>query len=100
MSDIPALTPDLPPPPAGPAPTAGMDEAAMRAAAKEFEAVFLGEMLRFSGLAEVPEAFGGGVGEEGFADMMIDEYARAIAETRSVGIAEQVYRVLSARAGA
>lgn len=76
----------------------GVDPAIM-AAAKEFEAVFLGEMLRQTGLADAPESFGGGIGEDRFAGLLIDEYARSIASSHSFGIADRVYRVLLERAG-
>ncbi len=96
--------PELPSPP-GPAapdsvvPDSSMPDARLRRAAMEFEAVFLAEMLRYTGIGDVPEAFGGGVGEEGFASMLIDEYAEAIARTRPLGIAERVYRSLGGSLG-
>lgn len=85
------------PPPADPG--GGVDPAVM-AAAREFEAVFLAEMLRYTGLADVPDGFGGGIGEQRFASLVIDEYARAISSTRSFGLAERIYGALMERAGA
>ena len=70
---------------------------AMRAAAIQFEAAFLTEMLKHSGLGQMPEAFNGGVGEEGFSSFLTQEYAKAIASTRSTGIADQIYQVLKER---
>ena len=60
-------------------------------AAQEFEAVFIAEMMKpmFEGLStEAP--FGGGKGEEVFRGMLLQEYGKIIAQTGSVGIADQV----------
>lgn len=75
------------------------DRASLERAAKEFEAVFLSEMLTHAGLGAVPETFGGGVGEEGFSGMLVREYAERIAQTGRIGIAEQVFEALVARSG-
>ena len=63
--------------------------------AREFEAVFLSEMLKpmFEGV-EVNETFGGGKGEEIFRSMMIDEYGKNIAEKNITGIQTQVMNKL------
>lgn len=61
------------------------------AAAQEFEAVFLSEMMKpmFEGIStEGP--FGGGKGEEVFRGMLIQEYGKILARTGSVGIAGPV----------
>lgn len=62
-----------------------------RAAAEEFEAVFLSQMLghMFSGI-EVDPMFGGGNGEEMFKGMMVEEYGKQLASTGGIGIADQV----------
>jgi Rod binding domain-containing protein len=77
-----------------PSPTARRDGVA--AAAQEFEAVFLAEMLRHAGLGAVREGPGAGPGQSSFTAMLADEYARSIAEQGGVGIAEQVIRQLDA----
>ena len=63
--------------------------------AREFEAVFLSEMLKpmFEGV-EVNETFGGGKGEEIFRSMMIDEYGKNIASKNITGIQTQVMNKL------
>lgn len=63
----------------------------IEAAAKEFEAVFVTEMLKpmFSGLKPDP-MFGGGKGEEIFQGFMLQEYGKNIAEHHSIGIADHV----------
>jgi Rod binding domain-containing protein len=67
------------------------DPAAARAAAEEFEAVFLSQMLEhmFSGI-RTDGPFGGGRGEEMFRSLMLNEYGRMIARTGGVGIADRV----------
>ncbi len=59
--------------------------------AKEFEAVFISEMMKpmFEGI-ETDGMFGGGKGEEVFRGMMMQEYGKMIAQTQGVGLADQV----------
>ncbi len=59
--------------------------------AKDFEAVFITEMIKpmFEGI-ETNEMFGGGKGEEIFNGMMIDEYGKNIASLDILGIQTQV----------
>jgi Rod binding domain-containing protein len=61
------------------------------AAAKDFEAMFVAEMMKpmFEGIEPDPR-FGGGKGEEIFQGMMLQEYGKMIAETGQLGIAETV----------
>lgn len=67
------------------------DLAAIENAAKEFEAVFMTEMIKpmFDGL-ETNSRFGGGKGEEIFRGFMIEEYGKLIAERGDIGIADAV----------
>jgi Rod binding domain-containing protein len=60
-------------------------------AAKEFEAMFLSEMLKpmFEGL-EVNELFGGGKGEEIFKDFLITEYGKKMSNAGGIGLAKFV----------
>ncbi|MGZ9093001.1 MAG: rod-binding protein [Rhodoplanes sp.] len=61
--------------------------------AREFEEVFLAQMLQpmLSGL--IPEEpFGGGPGEEMWQSMLVKEYGKAIAERGGIGIADAVVR--------
>ncbi len=89
-------------------PLAGLSEAApaadipaenprLRAEAERFEAAFLAEMLRHSGLGRMPESFNGGAGEAAFAGSLVQEYANRIAATGTLGIAEQIYQTLVER---
>lgn len=61
------------------------------AVAKDFEAMFISEMMKpmFEGV-KPDEMFGGGKGEEVFSGMMLQEYGKMIAQTGQLGIAAQV----------
>ncbi len=76
-------------------PSAGLkvQDARVRAAAEEFEAVFLAEMLGpiFDGLGS-DGLFGGGPGERIYRSLMVREYAAAIARSDGIGIADAVQR--------
>jgi Rod binding domain-containing protein len=64
---------------------------AMKRTAQEFEAVFLNQMLApmFEGLS-TDGLGGGGVGEEMFRPMLIDTYAKSIAQSGGVGVASNI----------
>lgn len=64
-------------------------------AAKEFEAVFVSEMLKpmFEGL-ELEAPFGGGKGEEVFNSFLLQEYGKMVAQTGTIGIADHVKQEL------
>ena len=79
------------------APTAGVGAQA-RAAAQDFEAVYLNTMFQqmFTGVdGEGP--FGGGAGASVWRSFLTDEYARTFAKAGGVGIADHVYRTLMAQ---
>lgn len=60
-------------------------------AARDFEAVYLAEMMRpMLETVEVSEAFGGGHGEEMFRGMLADEYGKMMARTGGIGLASSV----------
>ena len=61
-------------------------------AAQDFEAVFFSEMMKpmFENLKTADGFTGGGKGEEVFQGLMIQEYGKMMAETNSIGIADQV----------
>lgn len=69
-------------------------EEQLRHAAREFETVFLTEMLKHAGVGRMPGAFNGGPGEAAFADMLTQEYAREIARSGRFGLAEQVFEAM------
>lgn len=67
------------------------------AASRSLEASFLAQMLRSAGLGEARSEFGGGAGEAQFADLMVAEQARLMAQAGGLGLAESIYRALTAR---
>ncbi len=73
------------------------NKSAVRDAAVEFEAVFLNTMLQsmFTGLDE-GGTWGSGHGADAWQSLLIDEYARSIAETGGIGLADSVERELLA----
>jgi len=69
------------------------DGKAMDKAARDFEAVFIGQMLEQM-WSEVPTdgAFGGGSGERVFRSLMIQSVGQQIANNGGVGLAASVKR--------
>lgn len=67
------------------------DDAKIAQAAKDFEAMFITEMMKpmFEGIEPDP-FFGGGKGEEIFQGFMLEEYGKLMAETGQLGIADAV----------
>ena len=67
----------------------------MDAAAQDFEAVFISQMLEhmFDGV-ETNEMFGGGEAEDIYRSMMIDEYGKMMSKTGGIGLADHVKRQL------
>lgn len=63
--------------------------------AKEFEAVFIAEMMKpmFEGI-KTDDTFGGGKGEDVFRGMLLQEYGKIMSQTGSLGIADQVKSAL------
>ncbi|WP_299441433.1 rod-binding protein [uncultured Rhodospira sp.] len=66
-----------------------------RAAAEDFEAFFLAQMMQpmFSGLSTEPP-FGGGHAETVWRSLLVDEYGRMIARQGGVGVADGVMRTM------
>ena len=75
----------------------GMGAAKARAAAEDFESVFLNSMFQnmFTGISgEGPFGGSGAVGV--WRSMLTDEYSKSFAKAGGIGIADQVYRSLMA----
>lgn len=84
-----------------PAPPAGAHHpraTELRSVAQAFEAAFLAEMLKSAGVGETPDAFGGGAGEDQFASFLREEHARLMTEAGGIGLAEQLFEAMVARA--
>ena len=77
------------------APVAGATPDATKAAAKEFEAVFISQFLgsMFEGIS-TDGMFGGGQGEQIFRSMMLEQYGKKLAAQGGFGIADAVTRSL------
>ena len=69
--------------------------AKVEAAAKDFEAMFMSQMLThmFSGI-KTDETFGGGKGEEIFRGMMVNEYGKMIANAGGIGLSDEISRAM------
>lgn len=78
-------------------PLAQGDVDALKLSAQKLEATFLAEMLKHTGVAEMPEGFNGGPGEEAFSGFLLQEYSAAISRSKSIGLADQIYRSLVER---
>ncbi len=79
----------------GAAPGEGLDAA--RAAAQEFEAVFLNTILEgmFAGI-KTDGPFGGGSAENTYRSMLITQYAKQISQNGGLGLSDQITRDLIA----
>lgn len=74
-------------------------DATLMEQAKALESAFLSEMLGFTGLGQVSEAFGGGAGEAQFASFLRQEQARMMVDRGGIGLAEQIFTTLKSREG-
>jgi len=72
-----------------------MQKRKIRETAVEFEAQFLGQMLKpmFEGI-QTDSTFGGGHAEEMWKGMLVQEYGKAVAQGGGIGLADQVQKEL------
>ena len=99
LSALPALSPVPASGRIGPAARAAASgQSALEQAAHAFEAAFLAQMLRHSGLGDAPEAMGGGHGEAQFAGLLVDAQARQMVRAGGIGLAEYLVTDLRRRA--
>jgi Rod binding domain-containing protein len=80
-------------------PAAAVRDGQLRQAAEAFEAVFLTEMLKHTGVGAPRETLGGGAGEQAFSTFLVEEYADLMARQGGIGLADQIYADLKARIG-
>lgn len=94
LPTAPAFALAAPPAPKPTVPTSGRDPAAMAAAARAFEAVFIGQMLApmFDTVNTARGPFGGGAGEEAWKPLLVDAVAKQIAAAGGFGFAAAVQR--------
>ncbi len=84
---------------AAPRPAEAAAERAARQTAQAFEAAFLSEMLKHTGINRTPESTGGGAGEDAFGSFLTGEYARLIAARGGIGLAEQIFNAIHHQKG-
>lgn len=66
--------------------------------AREFEAVFIAQMLKFSGMDKAISQ-NSGFGGDAFSGMMLEQYARNIVDNGGFGLAERIYAQLRDQQG-
>lgn len=65
----------------------------LMATAREFETVFVGQMLKYSGLTDALSG-DSGHGGEAFSGMLTEQYAGELVEKGGFGLAEEIYQQL------
>ena len=68
----------------------------IRAAAEEFEAVFLAQMMEQMMGESTESSFGGGPGEAAFKGLLNEEYAKVMAKSGGIGLADALTREMLA----
>ncbi len=69
-------------------------------ALQQFEGTFIGQMLNFMfDTIPVDKNFGGGIAEENYKGMLVDEYSMNIAKNGGIGIASQIQRSIDIKNG-
>ncbi len=71
--------------------------ARLRAAAEALEANFLSELLKSSGLGDIPNPFGDGGEESQFASFLREAHADELVRAGGIGLAETLFRALEER---
>ncbi len=61
--------------------------------AREFETVFVAQMLKFSGMDKAISQ-NSGFGGDAFSSMMLEQYARKIVDNGGFGLADHIYAQL------
>lgn len=84
---------------AAPATASGSDDA-LRETAKQFEVMFIAEMLKSAKVGEAKGPFTGGHGEEAFRSFLVREYAQSVSDQGSFGLADTIYRQLKEKVAA
>lgn len=87
------LVPAVPITGKSPVPKADRD-ASLRRSAAAFEASFLAEMLKYSGLSQNSPSFGGGAGEQAFAGFLAEERAKQMVARGGIGLAGHIFAAL------
>jgi Rod binding domain-containing protein len=77
-------------------PTQSADPAKVAKSAHDFEAMAIGQLLQpmFDTVDTAHDKFGGGAGEEAWKPMMVQEFAKQIANRGGLGLARPVYQAM------
>lgn len=72
------------------------DPAKLMKAAQDFETMAIGALLQpmFDTVQTAGAAFGGGVGEEAWKPMLVQEYAKQLSKHGGLGLAKPVYEAM------
>jgi Rod binding domain-containing protein len=87
------MNPVIPPAGPPPAPAIPADPAKLEQAARDFEAMAIGQLLQplFDTVDSAHGLFGGGAGEESWKPLLVQEYAKQITAHGGLGLAKPVY---------
>ncbi len=66
--------------------------------AREFESVFIAQMLKYSGLEKAISSQGG-FGGEAYSSLLLEQYAGKIVDNGGFGLAENIYEQLLKKEG-
>jgi peptidoglycan hydrolase FlgJ len=90
---LPPLTPQAPTPAAISRPIQSVDPDKVAKSANDFEAMAIGQLLQpmFDTVDTAHDLFGGGPGEEAWKPMLVQEFAKQIANHGGLGLAKPVY---------
>jgi len=94
MQILPTQAPSMTPPSNN---NEGVDERIMEKA-REFETVFVAQMLKYSGMDKAISQESG-FGGDAFSGMMLEQYAHNIVDKGGFGLAEKIYDQLRAQQG-
>jgi flagellar protein FlgJ len=92
-SSLPPVALPPSPLPAMSRPTRSADPANVAKSAHDFEAMAIGQLLQpmFNTVDTAHDTFGGGSGEEAWKPMLVQEFAKQIANHGGLGLAKPVY---------
>jgi flagellar protein FlgJ len=75
-----------------------MEQARLKDACRDFEALFIKQMLdTMKATVKKGDLLNGGMAEDIFEDMLYDEYSQMMASTGDFGIAKMMYSELSSK---
>lgn len=98
MSGPHALSTALPaPPPVPPSTSIGPERAALRTAARQFEAIFVRQMLAAARATKLADGLGDSAATEQFRGLQDEHFAQIAADRGMLGLGDAIERQLSLR---